>query len=185
MPSSKGKPTDPKLREEAKEEVKQMEKGGGKGNWSAYKAAEMAKVYEAKGGGYEDSGDNPNEASKGAPKPKESAVKSGERKDPAAPVGSKKAPASKGKKSDAAEEGKGEGKEKEAAPAAEPKEKETKEKKAPAKEKAPEKEKKEKSSASKEKSAGAKAGKAKTAKPVKEAAKGERTQPRRAAKKAE
>ena len=41
-----------------------MEKGGGKGNWSAYKAAEMAKVYEAKGGGYEDSGDNPNEASK-------------------------------------------------------------------------------------------------------------------------
>jgi len=184
MPSSKGKPTDPKLREEAKEEVKQMEKGGGKGNWSAYKAAEMAKVYEAKGGGYEDSGDNPNEASKGAPKPKESAVKSGERKDPSAPVGSKKAPASKGKKSDAAEEGKGEGKEKEGA-GAEPKEKETKEKKAPAKEKAPEKEKKEKSSTSKEKSAGAKAGKAKTAKPVKEAAKGERTQPRRAAKKAE
>lgn len=30
-----------------------MEKGGGKGAWSAYKAAEMAKVYEAKGGSYE------------------------------------------------------------------------------------------------------------------------------------
>jgi hypothetical protein len=30
-----------------------MEKGGGKGAWSAYKAAEMAKVYEKKGGGYE------------------------------------------------------------------------------------------------------------------------------------
>jgi len=34
-------------------EVKNMEKGGGKGAWSAYKAAEMAKVYEAKGGSYE------------------------------------------------------------------------------------------------------------------------------------
>jgi len=30
-----------------------MEKGGGKGAWSAYKAAEMSKVYEKKGGGYE------------------------------------------------------------------------------------------------------------------------------------
>lgn len=30
-----------------------MEKGGGKGSWSAWKASEMAKVYEKKGGGYE------------------------------------------------------------------------------------------------------------------------------------
>ncbi|EPQ31142.1 uncharacterized protein PFL1_01331 [Pseudozyma flocculosa PF-1] len=96
MPSSKGKPTDPKLREQVKEEVKNMEKGGGKGQWSAWKASEMSKRYEAKGGGYEDQGDNPNEASKGAPKPKKEAVEKGERKAPDAPVGEKKKPASKG-----------------------------------------------------------------------------------------
>ncbi|PWN31857.1 uncharacterized protein FA14DRAFT_151368 [Meira miltonrushii] len=90
MPSSKGKPTDPKKREEAKKEVLQMEKGGGKGQWSAWKAAEMAKVYEAKGGDYENTGDNPNKAEKGDPKPKESAVKKGERKPKGAPVGEKK-----------------------------------------------------------------------------------------------
>ncbi|CBQ73302.1 conserved hypothetical protein [Sporisorium reilianum SRZ2] len=90
MPSSKGKPTDPKLREEAKKEVLNMEKGGGKGQWSAYKAAEMSKRYEAKGGDYEDTGDNPNEAKKGAPAPKKKAVESGERKDPSLPVGTPK-----------------------------------------------------------------------------------------------
>ncbi|GAC76116.1 predicted ABC-type transport, ATPase component [Moesziomyces antarcticus T-34] len=90
MPSSKGKPTDPKKREEARKEVLNMEKGGGKGNWSAYKAAEMAKKYEAKGGGYEDTGDNANEAKTGAPKPKKEAVEKGERKDPSAPVGTPK-----------------------------------------------------------------------------------------------
>lgn len=37
MPSSKGKPTDPQKREEARKEVLNMEKGGGKGNWSAWK----------------------------------------------------------------------------------------------------------------------------------------------------
>lgn len=39
MPSSKGKPTDPKLREKVKEDVKQdtNKDGGGKGQWSAWK----------------------------------------------------------------------------------------------------------------------------------------------------
>lgn len=39
MPSSKGKPTDPKLREKVKEEVKNEtnKDGGGKGQWSAWK----------------------------------------------------------------------------------------------------------------------------------------------------
>lgn len=39
MPSSKGKPTDPKLREKVKEEVKNEtnKDGGGKGEWSAWK----------------------------------------------------------------------------------------------------------------------------------------------------
>ena len=68
-----------------------MEKGGGKGQWSAWKAAEMSKRYEAKGGDYEDSGDNPNEAKKGAPSPKKKAIESGERKDPSEAVGTPKA----------------------------------------------------------------------------------------------
>jgi len=39
MPSSKGKPTDPELREELKEEIKQEpnKNGGGQGQWSAWK----------------------------------------------------------------------------------------------------------------------------------------------------
>ena len=48
MVSSKGEPDNPKLREEVKEEVKNMEKGGGKGSWSAWKAMELGKRYEAK-----------------------------------------------------------------------------------------------------------------------------------------
>ncbi|SOV04155.1 uncharacterized protein UDID_04577 [Ustilago sp. UG-2017a] len=90
MPSSKGKPTDPQKREEACKEVLNMEKGGGKGQWSAWKASEMAKRYEAKGGDYEDIGDNANEAKKGAPSPKKWAVEKGERKDPSEPVGTPK-----------------------------------------------------------------------------------------------
>ncbi|GKT93411.1 ankyrin repeat protein [Colletotrichum tofieldiae] len=41
MPSSKGKPTDPKLREEIKEEIKQEpnKSGGGEGQWAAWKAS--------------------------------------------------------------------------------------------------------------------------------------------------
>jgi hypothetical protein len=39
MPSSKGKPTDPKLREKVKEQVKNEtnKDGGGKGQWNAWK----------------------------------------------------------------------------------------------------------------------------------------------------
>jgi hypothetical protein len=76
MPSSKGEPTDPELREKVKEEVKAESKGpdvpspiaqcrtsdltdiigGGPGKWSAWKAGEMAKRYEAEGGDYTDTG---------------------------------------------------------------------------------------------------------------------------------
>ena len=44
--------------------------GGGPGSWSAWKAQELAKRYEAKGGDYEDTGDNKNQAKKGAPEKK-------------------------------------------------------------------------------------------------------------------
>ena len=71
MPSSKGEPDNPKLREKCKEEVKQMEKGGGKGSWSAWKAAEMSKLYEKKGGGYIPKEDSKNKPKKGAPEKKE------------------------------------------------------------------------------------------------------------------
>lgn len=70
MPSSKGTPTDPELRQEVKEEVKAEQKGGGAGSWSAWKAGEMARRYEARGGDYEDTGDNKNKAQKGAPEKK-------------------------------------------------------------------------------------------------------------------
>ncbi|KAI4865697.1 hypothetical protein F4820DRAFT_419327, partial [Hypoxylon rubiginosum] len=41
MTSSKGKPTDPKLREEIKEDIKQEpnKSGGGQGQWSAWKVS--------------------------------------------------------------------------------------------------------------------------------------------------
>ncbi|KAK3114073.1 hypothetical protein LTR53_007967 [Teratosphaeriaceae sp. CCFEE 6253] len=70
MPSSKGEPTDPELRERIKEEVKAESKGGGVGKWSAWKAGEMARRYEAQGGDYKDTGDNKNKAQKGAPEKK-------------------------------------------------------------------------------------------------------------------
>ena len=92
MPSSKGEPTDPELREKIKEEVKAEEKGivptfrttyvqstyllltlyvgGGAGSWSAWKAGEMARRYEAQGGDYKDTGDNKNKAKKGEPEKK-------------------------------------------------------------------------------------------------------------------
>merc|ERR1711881_623546 len=71
-PSSKGKPTDPKLREKVKEEVKNKPNsdGGGKGQWSAWKAAQLSKEYEARGGGYENEGGSKNEPKKGTPEPK-------------------------------------------------------------------------------------------------------------------
>nr|CDI53740.1 conserved hypothetical protein [Melanopsichium pennsylvanicum 4] len=111
MPSSKGKPTDPQKREEARKEVLQMEKGGGKGQWSAWKASEMAKRYEAKGGDYEDTGDNANQAKKGAPKPKKEAIEKGERKDPSEAVGTPKS-AKKGKSDDKKAEDKEQGQDK-------------------------------------------------------------------------
>jgi len=71
MPSSKGEPTDPQLREEVKEEVKAEEKGGGKGSWSAWKAGEMARRYEDRGGDYEDTPGSKNKAQKGPPEEKD------------------------------------------------------------------------------------------------------------------
>lgn len=47
--------------------------GGGKGSWSAWKAAEMARRYEAAGGDYKDTGDNKNKPKKGEPEKKEDA----------------------------------------------------------------------------------------------------------------
>merc|ERR1712093_730392 len=51
MPS-KDKYTDPKLREEVKEDLKQSDKGGAPGQWSARKAQMMAKEYKERGGDY-------------------------------------------------------------------------------------------------------------------------------------
>ncbi|KAF2257302.1 hypothetical protein BU26DRAFT_599821 [Trematosphaeria pertusa] len=82
MPSSKGKPTDPKLREKVKEDVKNEtnKDGGGKGQWSAWKAAKLSKEYEKKGGSYENSPGSKNEPKKGAPQPKSSGKKKVEEK---------------------------------------------------------------------------------------------------------
>ena len=44
--------TQPELREKIKEELKQSDKGGKKGQWSARKSQLLAKEYEAQGGGY-------------------------------------------------------------------------------------------------------------------------------------
>lgn len=95
MPSSKGKPTDPKLREKVKEEIKNEtnKDGGGRGQWSAWKvsqlstnsrypyfstlrtthdfqASKLSKEYEKRGGGYEHSPGSKNKPKKGTPRPK-------------------------------------------------------------------------------------------------------------------
>ncbi|KAJ4994423.1 hypothetical protein SVAN01_00252 [Stagonosporopsis vannaccii] len=82
MPSSKGKPTDPKLREKVKEEVKQKpnKDGGGKGQMAAWKAAEISKEYEKQGGGYENEAGSKNEPKKGAPEAKSDSKKKAEEK---------------------------------------------------------------------------------------------------------
>lgn len=67
MVSSKGEPDKPELREKIKNEVKQMSKGGGAGSWSAWKAGELAKRYEAAGGGYKDKGEHKNKSKTGPP----------------------------------------------------------------------------------------------------------------------
>eukprot|EP00891_Asterochloris_glomerata_P004136 jgi/Astpho2/4136/Aster-x0606 len=69
MGSSKGKPTDPKLREQAKEEVKAGGEGGAPGQWTANKAMRMSKKYEEKGGDYVKEGGSKNEPKKGKPEP--------------------------------------------------------------------------------------------------------------------
>ncbi|KAL6721967.1 hypothetical protein ACLMJK_001072 [Lecanora helva] len=51
MPPKK-KYTDPKLRDEVKEEVQQSDKGGAPGQWSARKAQFMASEYKKRGGDY-------------------------------------------------------------------------------------------------------------------------------------
>ncbi|KAF1359029.1 hypothetical protein EJ07DRAFT_92036, partial [Lizonia empirigonia] len=80
MPSSKGKPTDPKLREKVKEEVKQKpnKDGSGKGQMAAWKAAEICKEYEKQGGGYENEAGSKNEPKKGAPEAKSDIKKKAE-----------------------------------------------------------------------------------------------------------
>ncbi|PSR55745.1 hypothetical protein AHMF7605_20675 [Adhaeribacter arboris] len=45
--------TKPELREKIKEELKQSDKGGKKGQWSARKSQLLAKEYEEQGGGYQ------------------------------------------------------------------------------------------------------------------------------------
>ncbi|KAH7392564.1 hypothetical protein BKA66DRAFT_16414 [Pyrenochaeta sp. MPI-SDFR-AT-0127] len=82
MPSSKGKPTDPKLREKVKEEVKNEtnKDGSGKGQWSAWKAAKLSKEYEKKGGSYENESGSKNKPKKGPPQPKPSSKKKAEEK---------------------------------------------------------------------------------------------------------
>ncbi|KAK1585583.1 uncharacterized protein LY79DRAFT_670978 [Colletotrichum navitas] len=80
MPSSKGKPTDPELREELKEEIKQEpnKSGGGQGQWAAWKGAKLAKEYEKEGGGYENEAGSKNEPKKGEPQKKSESKKKAE-----------------------------------------------------------------------------------------------------------
>ena len=46
----KNKYTDPKLRDQVKEEIQQGDKGGKPGQWSARKAQFMASEYKKRGG---------------------------------------------------------------------------------------------------------------------------------------
>ena len=52
MAKNEEKYTDPDLREEIKEEIKQSDKGGRPGQWSARKSQLLTKEYERRGGGY-------------------------------------------------------------------------------------------------------------------------------------
>ncbi|KAL1881277.1 hypothetical protein Daus18300_001129 [Diaporthe australafricana] len=70
MPSSKGKPTDPELREEIKE-----------GKWMLPPASKLAKEYEKQGGGYENEEGSKNEPKKGEPEPKSDSKKKKETED--------------------------------------------------------------------------------------------------------
>ncbi|KAI0173097.1 hypothetical protein GGR52DRAFT_541913 [Hypoxylon sp. FL1284] len=77
MTSSKGKPTDPQLREEIEEDIKQEpnKSGGGQGQWSAWKANKLAKEYEKQGGEYENEPGSKNKPKKGAPEQKSESKK--------------------------------------------------------------------------------------------------------------
>ncbi|KAG6361871.1 hypothetical protein INS49_010100 [Diaporthe citri] len=72
MPSSKGKPTDPELREELKE---------GKSQTNLEEASKLAKEYEKQGGGYENEPGSKNEPKKGDPEPKSDSKKKKETED--------------------------------------------------------------------------------------------------------
>ena len=50
--SNEEKYTDPELRERIKEEIKDSDKGGNKGQWSARKSQLLTQEYEKRGGGY-------------------------------------------------------------------------------------------------------------------------------------
>ena len=52
MAKREEKYTDPDLREQIKEEIKQSDKGGRPGQWSARKSQLLSKEYEKRGGGY-------------------------------------------------------------------------------------------------------------------------------------
>ncbi|GAM82386.1 hypothetical protein ANO11243_003650 [Dothideomycetidae sp. 11243] len=91
MTSSKGEPDNPGLREKIKEEVKNLDKGGGKGSWSAWKAGELSRRYEAAGGGYKNVAGSKNKPQKGEPEKKSDAQKNDEEK--TAPKAEEKKPA--------------------------------------------------------------------------------------------
>lgn len=52
MSNADSKYTDPQMRERIKEDIKQSDKGGKPGQWSARKAQLLAQEYEKQGGGY-------------------------------------------------------------------------------------------------------------------------------------
>ncbi|KAK8244164.1 hypothetical protein HDK90DRAFT_408808 [Phyllosticta capitalensis] len=63
MPSQ-DKYTDPELREQVKEEIKEGDKGGAPGQWSARKAQMMASEYKKRGGDYTTSKDDQEQSQK-------------------------------------------------------------------------------------------------------------------------
>ncbi|KAL5346648.1 hypothetical protein ACLOAV_008355 [Pseudogymnoascus australis] len=75
MVSSKGEPTEPKLKAKVTEKVKQQtnKDGSGKGKMAAWKAAKISKEYEARGGDYENVQGSKNKAQKGPPEKKSAA----------------------------------------------------------------------------------------------------------------
>ncbi|KAM3086233.1 hypothetical protein ACMFMG_000370 [Clarireedia jacksonii] len=85
MPSAKGKPTDPKLKEKITEEVKNQpnKDGSGQGKMAAWKANKIAKKYEEEGGDYESEAGSKDKPKKGPPEKKTEAEKSSELKEAA------------------------------------------------------------------------------------------------------